>query len=125
MDRSPIAAAVPAEIAERRSDRREQLPPAHYLEAAREDVLERLYRGKRVGRYCLTDIFDISAQENAGYWEILAIVESLACLARDENREERIYDLQKQAEALVDVFINEHPELVEDRAAEMAMEDRV
>lgn len=122
MDRLSISSAVPAHIAERQSDHREKLPPAEYLDSAREDVLERLYRGKRVGNFILTDAFDVACQEQDSYKEVLAVLETLACLSRDENREVAIYDLQKRAEAMVDAFVNRHPELVEDRAAEMLAE---
>ena len=110
--------SFPSTFAERLSDQPENALP---LDAAREDLLWRLYLGRQAGRFTLRDVFDACLQQDSQYQAALTILESL-CIANhtagfDYSAMERI------AIGMVEGFLDSHPELIVQRAEEIDAEE--
>lgn len=124
MSRLPMPGSMPAELAERLSDRHDDLPVDDYKSQAREELIERLlFEGQTVGRFHFTDILDaeLDSSWHSTLDDLQAQLLSIIAYARDEHCHcERRSALEKWMHGMVERFIDSRPDLIEDRAAELA-----
>lgn len=121
MDRLSISANVPADIAERISDVGGEEYSAEDLKDAREELIEKLLAGDKVGHVDLEGLIDYEADTNRAAF-VRNLYEHFAGIGSDSRTGD--YDRCMKAgewmQRLVEAHLDAHPEVVEERAAEIA-----
>lgn len=96
---------------------------ASCMDQAEEEITEKLLEGKQVDRYDFAGILDsemdrgtrVMAEEVAGH------ITGILDVGMDEHTHvERRKALELWARSLIESFLDSHPELIEERAAEIA-----
>lgn len=118
MDRLPISANVPADLAEVMSDRADLMPIAKFREQAREELIDKLLAGKVVRTITSRDVFDLALQ-GPDYTNVLDLLE--AALALNTEHGDRL-TVAAKAKSFMESFIESKDEWVQDLAEELAIE---
>ena len=124
-DRLPMSGNMPADVAERLSDAHDDLPTEQYMAQAREDLIDRLVEGKTVHRHTARDVFDtLLAGDTSEYHELLEILESLLALNCKHGDDLKLatYALADKTQAVICRFVDAHPDWIETRAEEIALD---
>jgi hypothetical protein len=123
VDRAHINSWTPPEIAERAADRGVVEYSAEDLKEAREDLLEKLLAGDKFGRTDLELILEDEIQRNYASMR-RSLYEHFAGIGNDSHVDE--YDRASRAgewmKRLVEAYLDANPDLIEERAAEIAAE---
>lgn len=124
-DRLRMPSAMPADLAERLSDQGVEEHSAADLKEAREDLIEKLFAGKRIGLPSLgLDALLESEIENSP----ASAIEELASFLRgstvggDYARLELCDRMEAFATRICDAHLDANPDVVEERATEIAGE---
>lgn len=121
MDRLPMPAAMPADLAERLSDvAGPEYSPAD-LKEARADLSEKLLAGDRIGGVDLESLIDYEIDRNYAAF-LRSLYEHFAGIASCSDSAGKCLDGDRLMAALVDRHLDANPDLIEERAAEIAAE---
>lgn len=118
--------AMPAELAERLSDVAPLVITAGDLDAAREEMIERLLDGKQVGSMTFADILDaeIDSRKRATVGEVAGHLLAIIDFARTEHEHgARRAGIEAFMRGMVERWVDTHPEKIRERAEEMLADD--
>lgn len=118
-----MPATMPAEIAERSSDKRWPAPTSAQREQARGDLIDRLVAGGKVWSFNARDIFDcaLNGDDYHGCLDILDRVLHLSYQGEDEFRLQA-RELCGLARSMIERFVDAHPLWIEEEAEQIAFD---
>lgn len=118
--------AMPADVAERLSDVRALPITAADLDAAREEMIEKLLAGKQVGSMTFADILDaeLDSRTRSTVGEVAAHLLAIIDFARTEHEHgARRAGVEAWARGMVERWVDTHPEKIRERAEEMVADE--
>ena len=122
MTRAHISGNVPADIAERLTDQ-PGLDLEPYMAQARFDLIDAILQGTRACGLSFEDILDDEIDKNMRMMvsDLAQYLCNIVALARDEyTHSERRDSLEKWMRGIVERYVDAHPDLIEERAVEIA-----
>lgn len=121
-----IPCRVSADLRRYESEQDRTLDIADCMDQAREEVTEKLLEGGQVGRFTFADILDSEIDSNvrATVGEVAELLIGVVAYAQDDHTHvEGRKKVRDSMMAMVERFLDSHPELIEERAAYLASED--
>lgn len=124
MDRLRMPGTMPADVAERLSDCGTLYDRADkaMLEQARDDLSEKLREGEKVGGLDLWALIE-SEVNNNDRWRIFLDEITTVLGAEQMDAHLRAGEANKVRDGLIERYLDSHPELIEERAAEILAEE--
>ena len=122
MTRAHISGNVPADIAERLTDQL-GLDLEPYMAQARFDLIDAILQGTRACGLSFEDILDDEIDKNTRMMvaDLAQYLCNIVALAHDEyTHSERRDSLEKWMRGIVERYVDAHPDLIEERAVEIA-----
>lgn len=116
---------MPADLAERLSDRRDDSLIDDYMDEARENIIERLVQGKSVHQINAADIFECALNDERQYGDVIFLLAGILGLSGKSGDDLLLdaHDLTERAREIIECYVDSKPEWIEERAAELAAEE--